>query len=288
MRRPGHEAPQRSRRRRRDRTGPARSGRRPGAARRARPRRRSATSARASVPSSPTPKARHDGNGQRRPAERRRRRPGRGRTSAARAGRPAQRHPRSIRRRTLTAWATSTNAASGSHRGRACCCSITLAEVGGAQTYVASLLAGARRAGSTSTVAAHGAGPVARRGRGGRRALRSARERPAAGESVARPRAASLELVRLLRRERPDILHANSSKAGVLGPARRGARRRADPDLHRARLGVRRPLGRSPPAATARGRPADAAADDRDDLRLRARARSRARGTHVRPTTRRS
>jgi glycosyltransferase involved in cell wall biosynthesis len=93
---------------------------------------------------------------------------------------------------------------------------ITLAEVGGAQTYVASLLP-ALAPGFDVVVAAHGAGP-----------LREAAATPSGARFVPlehvrrkvspfRDVAGLLELVRMLRRERPDIVHANSSKAGVLG-----------------------------------------------------------------------
>jgi glycosyltransferase involved in cell wall biosynthesis len=65
------------------------------------------------------------------------------------------------------------------------------------------------------TVAAHGAGPL-------RDAAQAAGARFVPLTNVRRavgPRdvAGLVELVRLLRRERPDILHASSSKAGVLG-----------------------------------------------------------------------
>ena len=92
---------------------------------------------------------------------------------------------------------------------------VTLAEVGGAQSYVASLLP-ALVDQFDVTVAAHGDGP-----------LRTATEATDArfvplrnvrrAVNPLRDLAGLLELVRLLRRERPDILHANSSKAGVLG-----------------------------------------------------------------------
>ncbi len=92
---------------------------------------------------------------------------------------------------------------------------ITLAEVGGAQTYVASLLP-ALVGRFDVTVAAHGAGPL-------RDAAETAGARFVPLKSVRRAisplrdLAGLVELVRLLRRERPDILHASSSKAGVLG-----------------------------------------------------------------------
>jgi glycosyltransferase involved in cell wall biosynthesis len=92
---------------------------------------------------------------------------------------------------------------------------ITLAEVGGAQTYVASLLP-ALVGRFDVVVAAHGPGPL-------RAAAAEADVRFVRLEHVRRPinpwrdLAGFVELVRLLRRERPDILHASSSKAGTLG-----------------------------------------------------------------------
>jgi glycosyltransferase involved in cell wall biosynthesis len=92
---------------------------------------------------------------------------------------------------------------------------ITLAEVGGAQTYVATLLPALAERFDVA-VAAHGSGPV-------RTAAEEAGVRFIALRHVRRPvnpwrdLAGFLELTRLLRRERPDIVHANSSKAGVLG-----------------------------------------------------------------------
>src|SRR3954468_14670986 len=92
---------------------------------------------------------------------------------------------------------------------------ITLAEAGGAQTSVATLLPGLT-AEFDVTVAAHGSGP-----------LRDAAD--AAGvpfvqlEHMRRAISpwqdtlALVELVRLCRRVRPDIVHAHSSKAGALG-----------------------------------------------------------------------
>jgi glycosyltransferase involved in cell wall biosynthesis len=93
---------------------------------------------------------------------------------------------------------------------------ITLAEIGGAQSYVASLLP-ALAPRFDVVVAAHGTGP-----------LRDAAATPEGARYISldhvrrrinpwRDVAGLLELVRVLRRERPDILHANSSKAGVLG-----------------------------------------------------------------------
>ena len=92
---------------------------------------------------------------------------------------------------------------------------ITLAEIGGAQTYLAQLLPALTEE-LDVTIAAWGPGP-----------LRAAAE--AAGASyvplqhVRRPISplhdvlGLVELIRLFRRVRPDIVHANSSKAGILG-----------------------------------------------------------------------
>jgi glycosyltransferase involved in cell wall biosynthesis len=92
---------------------------------------------------------------------------------------------------------------------------ITLAELGGAQTYVASLLPALAEEFDV-TVAAHGDGWLAG-------------EASAAGvrfvtlQHVRRPLRpledlrGLFELLRLIRRLRPDVVHANSSKAGVLG-----------------------------------------------------------------------
>jgi glycosyltransferase involved in cell wall biosynthesis len=91
---------------------------------------------------------------------------------------------------------------------------VTLAELGGAQTYVASLLP-ALAGRFDVTVAAHGPGPL-------RDAARAAGVRFLPLRHVRRPISpwrdllGLLELLTLLRRERPHILHANSSKAGVL------------------------------------------------------------------------
>jgi glycosyltransferase involved in cell wall biosynthesis len=92
---------------------------------------------------------------------------------------------------------------------------ITLAEIGGAQTYVAALLPALTRDFDV-TVAAHGPGPLreAAAANGVRFLPLSNVRRPI---SPLRDLAGLVELVRLLRRERPDILHANSSKAGILG-----------------------------------------------------------------------
>jgi glycosyltransferase involved in cell wall biosynthesis len=92
---------------------------------------------------------------------------------------------------------------------------ITLAEVGGAQAYVASLLP-ALKLNFDVAVAAHGEGPVREAAaRCGVRfiPLRHVRRRI----NPLRDLAGLVELVLLVRRERPLILHASSSKAGVLG-----------------------------------------------------------------------
>ena len=92
---------------------------------------------------------------------------------------------------------------------------ITLAEVGGAQAYVASLLP-ALTPRFDVMVAAYGEGPL-------REAAAEFGVRFVPLRHVRRPvrpwrdAAGLVELVRLLKRERPDILHASSSKAGILG-----------------------------------------------------------------------
>ncbi len=92
---------------------------------------------------------------------------------------------------------------------------VTLAEVGGAQTYVAELLPAAREEYDVA-VAAHGEGPL-------RRAAAEAGVTFVPLEQVRRPVApvrdlrGLLELYRLFRRLRPDVVHLNSSKAGILG-----------------------------------------------------------------------
>jgi glycosyltransferase involved in cell wall biosynthesis len=94
---------------------------------------------------------------------------------------------------------------------------VTLSEVGGAQTYVASLLP-ALVPRFDVAVAASGSGPL-------REAVEAAGARFVALRRVRREVnpvhdvAGLVELVQLVRRERPDVLHASSSKAGVLGRA---------------------------------------------------------------------
>ena len=92
---------------------------------------------------------------------------------------------------------------------------VTLAETGGAQSYVRDLLPAAREEFDV-TLAAHGDGP-----------LRSAAEELGVpfvplhhvrrALSPVHDPLGLLELTRLFRRLRPDIVHLNSSKAGVLG-----------------------------------------------------------------------
>ena len=90
----------------------------------------------------------------------------------------------------------------------------TLAEAGGVVTYLRNLLPAL--GGFEVTVAAYGAGPLqaAVEEAGGRYvSLRHVRRPP----HPLRDLAGMLELIRLFRRVRPQIVHANSSKAGVLG-----------------------------------------------------------------------
>ncbi len=92
---------------------------------------------------------------------------------------------------------------------------ITLAEVGGAQAYVGSLLPGLADHYDV-IVAAHGPGPL-------REAAEAAGARFVSLRHVRRTLSpwrdplGFLELLALMRRERPQIVHVNSSKAGVLG-----------------------------------------------------------------------
>jgi glycosyltransferase involved in cell wall biosynthesis len=92
---------------------------------------------------------------------------------------------------------------------------ITLAETGGAQQYVAALLPALAREYDV-LVAAHGDGFLGD-------ASRSAGVRYLSLRHVRRPLhplrdlLGLVELYRLIRRERPAVVHANSSKAGILG-----------------------------------------------------------------------
>jgi glycosyltransferase involved in cell wall biosynthesis len=91
---------------------------------------------------------------------------------------------------------------------------ITLAETGGAQSYVAQLLpAVAER--YDVVVAAHGPGPLeAAAVEAGAQFVRLRHVRRAISP---RDLAGLVELVRLFRRVRPDVVHLNSSKVGALG-----------------------------------------------------------------------
>jgi glycosyltransferase involved in cell wall biosynthesis len=92
---------------------------------------------------------------------------------------------------------------------------VTLAETGGAQTYVASLLPALVETFDVA-VAAHGDGPL-------REASQSAGARFVSLRHVRRPvrpwrdLLGLLELLRLLRQEHPHLVHVNSAKAAVLG-----------------------------------------------------------------------
>jgi glycosyltransferase involved in cell wall biosynthesis len=92
---------------------------------------------------------------------------------------------------------------------------ITLAEVGGAQAFVAHLLPALTERYEV-VLAAHGPGPMRRQAEalGARYVpLRNVRREV----NLWRDPLGLAELVALCRRERPHVLHANSSKAGVLG-----------------------------------------------------------------------
>ena len=115
---------------------------------------------------------------------------------------------------------------------------VTLAETGGAQTYVASLLP-ALVDEFEVVVAAHGPGPLREAvRRAGARFVRT-RARPAAAEPVARsPRPAGARRApapRAPRRPAREQLQGRRARA-----PRRCPDRRADPDLHGPRLGVLR------------------------------------------------
>ena len=92
---------------------------------------------------------------------------------------------------------------------------VTLAETGGAQTYVASLLPMLAQHFDVA-VAAHGSGPLRER-------VQASGVRFIQLEHVRRPLnplrdlRGLLELTALVRRERPHIVHVNSAKAGALG-----------------------------------------------------------------------
>ena len=92
---------------------------------------------------------------------------------------------------------------------------VTLAETGGAQTYVASLLPALAETFDV-VVAAHGDGPL-------RKAAQSVGVRFVSLRHVRRPVSpwrdlfGLLELLRLLRQEQPQLVHVNSAKAAALG-----------------------------------------------------------------------
>jgi glycosyltransferase involved in cell wall biosynthesis len=92
---------------------------------------------------------------------------------------------------------------------------VTLAEVGGAQSYVRDLLTAAKEEYDV-TVAAHGSGPL--RDAAGALGvpfveLRHVRR----AISPVQDPLGLLELIRLFRRVRPNVVHLNSSKVGILG-----------------------------------------------------------------------
>jgi glycosyltransferase involved in cell wall biosynthesis len=92
---------------------------------------------------------------------------------------------------------------------------VTLAEVGGAQTFLGHLVPVLAQRYEV-VVAAHGPGPVRRASEEAGATFRPLRHvrRPV---NPVRDALGLLELVVLCRRERPHVLHANSSKAAVLG-----------------------------------------------------------------------
>lgn len=94
---------------------------------------------------------------------------------------------------------------------------ITLAEIGGAQTYVMSLLPALTERFDV-TVAAWGPGPLPEAARAAGAEYIPLRYVQRSLHPL-RDLAGLVELVRLCRRIRPEIVHANSSKAGVLGRA---------------------------------------------------------------------
>jgi glycosyltransferase involved in cell wall biosynthesis len=93
---------------------------------------------------------------------------------------------------------------------------VTLAEVGGAQSYVRDLVSAAAGEGFDVAVAAHGDGPL--------KTAAAQLDVPFFPLTRVRRRLSPIhdplgivELTRLFRRLRPDLVHLNSSKAGVLG-----------------------------------------------------------------------
>jgi glycosyltransferase involved in cell wall biosynthesis len=100
---------------------------------------------------------------------------------------------------------------------------VTLAEVGGAQSYVRDLLPGLVEE-LDVTVAAWGPGPLREAAEGGGARFVELRHVRRALSPVHDPLGV-LELTRLFQRVKPDIVHLNSSKAGVLGRAAAAAAR---------------------------------------------------------------
>ena len=114
---------------------------------------------------------------------------------------------------------------------------ITLAETGGAQTYVAQLLPALAERFDVVVAALRATGRCvdAAREAGVRFVpLRHVRRDLQPGRDLL----GLLELVALIRRQRPDLVHANSSKAARSVAWRRCARRPAGARVHRPRLGV--------------------------------------------------
>ena len=143
---------------------------------------------------------------------------------------------------------------------------ITLSELGGAQTAVALLLPGLVGQFEV-TLAAQGSGPL-------RDAAEAAGVRYVELDHVRRPidpwhdALALVELIRLCRRVRPEIVHVHSSKMGVLGRLAAWLARVPVRVLHGARLVVRR-LQRAHPQPLPLDRAADATADDDGRLCVR-------------------
>src|SRR4051812_43660404 len=134
--------------------------------------------------------------------------------SSSRSPRPRPRRSRSGTCRRRSSRRKQRSSVRGVSRRRRVLIVITLAEVGGAQTYVASLLPELTKRYDV-TVAAWGPGPLvdATIAAGARFVpLRNVRR-----ELGWRDALGLVELVQLFRRERPDLVHLNSSKVGVLG-----------------------------------------------------------------------
>ena len=141
---------------------------------------------------------------------------------------------------------------------------ITLSETGGAQRYVAALLP-ALAGEYDVVVAAQGDGFLADASRQAGVRYLPLRHMQRAIHPL-RDVLALVELFRLFRRERPLVVHANSSKAGILGRLAAVAARVPVRLLHRPRLGVQGP-SRARGDRVPVGRPPDEPAHDGDDLR---------------------